>query len=143
MHRSEARLGVRMMKFLNILGRYEAAEFSQLEAAALLGVGERTFLRWRQRCDEDGEAGLLDGRPVRDVPMRGVIAPVRLAQKAKPVRRIGPLTKRGQFRGNHLSGLNRGELGETRGIRKLTAAVTSRKRPACRVTATLGPQKLH
>jgi len=30
-------------------GRYEAAEFSQLEAAELLGVGERTFRRWRER----------------------------------------------------------------------------------------------
>ncbi len=62
MRRSEARQGVRMMKFLDILGRYEAAEFSQLEAAELLGVGERTFRRWRQRYDEDGEAGLLDRR---------------------------------------------------------------------------------
>jgi transposase len=51
-----------MIKFLDVLGRYEAAEFSQLEAAELLGVGERTFRRWRQRYDEDGEAGLLDRR---------------------------------------------------------------------------------
>jgi transposase len=51
-----------MMKFLSILSRYEAAEFSQLEAAELLGVGERTFRRWRQRYEEDGEAGLLDRR---------------------------------------------------------------------------------
>src|SRR3984957_10847811 len=59
---TEARQGVRMMKFVDILGRYEAAEFSQLEAAELLGVGERTFRRWRQRYEEDGEAGLLDRR---------------------------------------------------------------------------------
>ena len=51
-----------MMKFLSILNRYEASEFSQLEAAELLGVGERTFRRWRQRYEEDGEAGLLDRR---------------------------------------------------------------------------------
>jgi transposase len=51
-----------MMKFLSILSRYEAAEFSQLEAAELLGVGERTFRRWRQRYEEDGEAGLMDRR---------------------------------------------------------------------------------
>ena len=62
MRRSEARQGVRMMKFLDLLGRYEAAEFSQLEAAELLGVGERTFRRWRDRYEEDGEAGLLDRR---------------------------------------------------------------------------------
>src|SRR6266536_17985 len=59
---TEARQGVRMIKFLSILSRYEAAEFSQLEAAELLGVGERTFRRWRQRYEEDGEAGLLDRR---------------------------------------------------------------------------------
>jgi hypothetical protein len=59
---SEARQGVRMMKFLDILGRYEAAEFGQMEAAGLLGVGERTFRRWRECYEEDGEAGLLDRR---------------------------------------------------------------------------------
>jgi transposase len=62
MRRTEALQGVRMMRFLDILGRYEAAEFGQLEAAELLGVGERTFRRWRQRFEEDGEAGLLDRR---------------------------------------------------------------------------------
>ena len=62
MRRTEALQGVRMMRFLDVLGRYEAAEFSQLEAAELLGVGERTFRRWRDRYEEDGEAGLLDRR---------------------------------------------------------------------------------
>ena len=51
-----------MIKFLDVLGRYEASRLSQLEAAALLGVGERTFRRWRDRYEEDGEAGLLDRR---------------------------------------------------------------------------------
>ena len=62
MRRTEAFQGVRMIKFLSILSRYEAAEFSQLEAAELLGVGERTFRRWCQRFEDDGEAGLLDRR---------------------------------------------------------------------------------
>jgi transposase len=62
MRRTEALQGVRMIKFLDILGRYEALEFNQLEAAELLGVGERTFRRWCQRYEEDGEAGLLDRR---------------------------------------------------------------------------------
>jgi transposase len=62
MRRTEALQGVRMIKFLDVLGRYEASEFSQLEAAELLGVGERTFRRWRQRYEDDGEAGLLDRR---------------------------------------------------------------------------------
>jgi transposase len=51
-----------MMKFMDILSRYEAADFNQLEAAALLGIGERTFRRWRQRFEDEGEAGLLDRR---------------------------------------------------------------------------------
>jgi transposase len=51
-----------MIRFLDVLGRYEAAEFNQLEAAELLGVGERTFRRWRQRFEDEGEAGLLDRR---------------------------------------------------------------------------------
>jgi hypothetical protein len=50
-----------MITFLSILGRYEAAEFSQLEAAELLGVGERTFRRWRQRFEDAGEAGFSTG----------------------------------------------------------------------------------
>ena len=62
MRRTEALQGVRMMRFLDILGRYEAAEFNQLEAAALLGVSERTFRRWQGRYEEEGEAGLLDRR---------------------------------------------------------------------------------
>jgi len=62
MRRTEALQGVRKNKFLDILGRCEAAEFSQVEAAELLGVGERTFRRWRQCFEDAGEAGLLDRR---------------------------------------------------------------------------------
>jgi transposase len=62
MRRTAALQGVRVIKFVDILGRYEALEFNQLEAAELLGVGERTFRRWRQRFEDDGEAGLLDRR---------------------------------------------------------------------------------
>ena len=62
MRRTEALQGVRMIKFFDVLGRYEAAEFNQLEAAELLGIGERTFRRWRQRFEDEGEAGLLDRR---------------------------------------------------------------------------------
>ena len=62
MRRTEALQGVRMIKFLDVLGRYEASEFSQSDAAELLGVGERTFRRWCRRYEEDGEDGLLDRR---------------------------------------------------------------------------------
>ena len=62
MRRSEALQGVHVMRFLDILGRYEAAEFNQVEAGELLGIDERTFRGRRQRFEDDGEAGLLDRR---------------------------------------------------------------------------------
>jgi len=62
MRRTEAHQGVRMIKFRSVLGRYEASEFNQLEAAELLGVSERTFRRWCLRFEDAGEAGLLDRR---------------------------------------------------------------------------------
>ncbi|MGH6800859.1 MAG: helix-turn-helix domain-containing protein [Methylocella sp.] len=58
MLQTDAFQGVRMIKFLSILSRYEAAELNQLEAAELLGMSARTFRRWRRRFEDDGEAGL-------------------------------------------------------------------------------------
>ena len=66
MRRSEALQGVRMIRFRSVLGRYEADELNQIEAAEMLGVSERTFRRWWRRFEEEGETGLLDrrlGRP--------------------------------------------------------------------------------
>jgi transposase-like protein len=65
--------GIRRMRFLDVLGRTERSELSQMEAAELLGVCERTFRRWRDRHREDDETGLLDLR-LRPSPRR---APVR------------------------------------------------------------------
>ena len=62
MRLTEARQGVRMLKFMDVFGRWEAAELNQLDASELLGVGERTFRRWCRRYEEEGEAGLLDRR---------------------------------------------------------------------------------
>ena len=62
MRRTEALQGVRVAMFLNLLHRWESAELNEAEAAELLGVSERTFRRWRNRHDEEGEAGLLDRR---------------------------------------------------------------------------------
>ena len=62
MRLTEARQGVRMLKFMDVFGRWEAAELNQLDAAELLGVGERTFRRWCRRYEEEGAAGLLDRR---------------------------------------------------------------------------------
>jgi transposase len=62
MRLTEARQGVRMLKFMDVFGRWDSAELNQVEAAELLGVGERTFRRWCRRYEEDGEGGLLDRR---------------------------------------------------------------------------------
>ncbi len=58
------------MRFENLLARHERGEVSQLEAAEMLGVSERTFRRWRERWREDGEEGLLDRRVGKPSPRR-------------------------------------------------------------------------
>jgi len=62
MRRTEQRQGLRMLKLRDVLGRVEAGGLSQLEAAELLGMSERSFRRWSRRFEADGEEGLLDRR---------------------------------------------------------------------------------
>ena len=62
MRRTEALQGVRVVMFLSLLRRWESAELNQEEAAELLGVSERTFRRWRDRHEGEGDAGLMDRR---------------------------------------------------------------------------------
>jgi len=47
------------------LDRWDAGEMTQETAAELLGMSVRSFQRWRERYEADGEAGLVDrrGRP--------------------------------------------------------------------------------
>jgi leucine-zipper of insertion element IS481 len=49
-----------MLKPMDVFGRWEAAALTQLKAAEMLGVGERSFHRWCRRHKEEGETGLLD-----------------------------------------------------------------------------------
>lgn len=58
------------MRFEELLERHEGGVLSQVEAAGMLGVSERTFRRWRDRWREDGEAGLLDRRVGKASPRR-------------------------------------------------------------------------
>jgi transposase len=53
------------MRFEDVLVRSERSELSQMEAAELLGISERTFRRWRARHREDGERGCRTGGWVR------------------------------------------------------------------------------
>jgi transposase len=66
MNRAALHDGLRRMRFSSILDRQTGGQITQAEAAEMLGIGERTFRRWRDRFDEEGEAGLADrrlGRP--------------------------------------------------------------------------------
>ena len=58
------------MKFETVLGRWQRDDLSQVEAAEILGVTERTFRRWYQRHDEDGLDGLVDRRLGKPSPRR-------------------------------------------------------------------------
>ena len=62
MDRARIHEGIRRMRFEDVLGRAERSELSQMEAAELLGISERTFRRWRDRQREQGSEGLLDRR---------------------------------------------------------------------------------
>ena|SRR5208282_2063588 len=62
MDRARIHEGIRRMRFEDVLGRSERSELSQMEAAELLGISERTFRRWRDRHRESGLAGLEDRR---------------------------------------------------------------------------------
>jgi hypothetical protein len=62
MDRARIHEGIWRMRFLDVLGRTERSALSQVEAAELLGVCERTFRRWRDRHREEWETGLLDLR---------------------------------------------------------------------------------
>jgi len=60
--RTEQLQGLRMLKLRDVLSGWEAGRLSQLEAAEVLGMSERTFRRWSRRFEEEGEEGLIDRR---------------------------------------------------------------------------------
>jgi transposase len=62
MDRARIHEGIRRMRFEDVWGRSERSELSQIEAAELLGISERTFRRWRDRHRESGLEGLCDRR---------------------------------------------------------------------------------
>jgi transposase len=62
MDRARIHEGIRRMRFTDVLCRWERSELSQMEAAELLGISERTFRCWRDRQVEAGEPGLSDRR---------------------------------------------------------------------------------
>jgi transposase len=59
-----------MLKFRDVLNRWERRELSMMEAGELLGMSERQFRRYRERFEEEGEAGLTDRRLGKPSPKR-------------------------------------------------------------------------
>jgi hypothetical protein len=62
MNRATWLQGRRMLKFRDVLSRWERRELSMMEAGELLGMSERQFRRYRDRFEDEGETGLIDRR---------------------------------------------------------------------------------
>src|SRR3979490_2016166 len=62
--------GVRRMRFSDLLDRTEAKGLTQSAAAELLGINVRTFQRWAERFEAEGDDGLVDLRMGRRSPRR-------------------------------------------------------------------------
>ena len=67
--------GVRRMRFSDLLERTEAKALTQEAASELLGINVRTFQRWAERFEAEGDDGLVDRRMGRRSPRR---APERM-----------------------------------------------------------------
>jgi transposase len=76
MGRVEVLQGVREMRLEGLLERHERGELSQIEAAELLGVSERTLRRWRDRLQEEGAEGLRDRRIGKPSSRRAAVAEI-------------------------------------------------------------------
>jgi len=64
------------MRFEALLDRHERGELSQVEAAELLGMSERTFRRQRDRFREEGDEGLRDRRLGKPSSRRAAVAEI-------------------------------------------------------------------
>src|ERR1700692_1090755 len=62
--------GVRRMRFSDLLDRTEAKGLTQAAASELLGINVRTFQRWAERYEAEGDDGLVDRRLGRRSPRR-------------------------------------------------------------------------
>src|SRR3982074_201494 len=62
--------GVRRMRFSSLLDRTEAKELTQAAASELLGINVRTFQRWAERFEAEGDDGLVHLRMGRRSPRR-------------------------------------------------------------------------
>jgi transposase len=76
MDRTGIHEGIRRMRFESLLDRQEAGELSQIDAAELLGISERSFRRWRDRLRDEGPSGLADRRLDKPSPRRANVTEI-------------------------------------------------------------------
>jgi hypothetical protein len=81
MDRTAVLEGLREMKFSTILGRWKSGELSQVEAAEVLGMTERTFRRWYVRFEEEG---IVNSLPIVTPFSRRILTPLRARYLAYP-----------------------------------------------------------
>lgn len=62
MDTAHIREGIRRMRFSTILDRWDSGEMTQETAAELLGMSVRSFQRWKERYETEGDGGLVDRR---------------------------------------------------------------------------------
>jgi transposase len=77
MSRARTLQEIRVMRFEALLERHERGALSQVEAAELLGMSERTFRRHRDRFREEGVDGLRDRRIDKPSSRRAAVAEIQ------------------------------------------------------------------
>src|SRR5260370_27164632 len=77
MDRAGVHEGIRRMRFETLLDRHERGDLSQAEAAEILGIGERTFRRWRDRLRDEGPLGLSDRRLSKPSSRRAAVEEIQ------------------------------------------------------------------
>lgn len=74
MSRARVLQEIRAMRFEELLDRHERGTVTQVEAAEMLGVSERTFRRWQARYRDEGPQGLGDRRIGKPSSRRAAVA---------------------------------------------------------------------
>ena len=68
---------IRVMRFEELLDRHERGFVTQIEAAEMLGISERTFRRWQVRRRDEGQEGLRDRRIGKPSSRRAAVAELK------------------------------------------------------------------
>ena len=73
-----------MMKAQEVISKAAAAKLKWWEAAAIMGVTDRTMRRWGERLNQHGYSGLWDYRKRKAEPETGADADGRTSAAAAP-----------------------------------------------------------